>query len=137
MLAKETYVCEEFSCIVQKQATKSSTLGYCPPASLAVLYTSRAWSCRGRAQASSFVDTQCISMHCGVYCGMYWWYVLNTYQNVFDTNRYVFNTYHSALVCIVSVLCTNKISIPANTDITYHNTCHNTCHHTCQIYVKQ
>ena len=45
---------------------------------------------------------------CIVVCigGMYWWYVLNTYQHVFNTNRYVFNIYLAVLVCIVLVLCT-------------------------------
>ena len=40
------------------------------------------------------------------YCGMYWWYVLNTCQHVLNTNRFVFNTYLSVFVCIVLVLGT-------------------------------
>ena len=31
-------------------------------------------------------------------------YIPATYQHVFNTNRYVFNTYLSVLVCIVLVL---------------------------------
>ena len=51
------------------------------------------------------IRVRCIGMYCGMCCGMYWWYVLNTYQHVFNTNWYVFNTYLSVLVCIVLVLC--------------------------------
>ena len=29
-----------------------------------------------------------------MYCGMYWLYELNKYQHIFNSNRYVFNTYH-------------------------------------------
>ena len=53
----------------------------------------------------------CIGMYFGVYCGMYGWCVLNTYQHVLNTDRYVivFNIYQSVLVCNVLVLHTNWI----------------------------
>ena len=73
------------------------------------------------------IRVRCIGMYCGMYCGMYWWYVLNTYQHVFNTNRYVFNTYLSVLVCIVLVLGTYWIVIPANTD-SIHTTIHTIIH---------
>ena len=44
------------------------------------------------------------------------WYVLNTYQCVFNTNMYVFNTGQSVLACIVLVLCKYWIIICANTE---------------------
>ena len=73
------------------------------------------------------IRVRCIGMYCGMYCGMYWWYVLNTCQHVFNTNRYVFNTYLSVLVCIVLVLGTYWIVIPANTD-SIHTTIHTIIH---------
>ena len=63
----------------------------------------------------------CITMYCGMYCVMYWWYVLNTYQHVLNTKIMHSTHFHEKMMRAKTdhKLNTSHTTIQANSKETY------------------